>query len=57
VPVSWFENLEDSNPDDLANFDEWWEPDLASIRNGRLPQKIPKGFVQPLAKTLVMGGP
>jgi hypothetical protein len=29
---------------------------LASIRNGRLPSNCPKGFVQPLDKTLVMGG-
>jgi hypothetical protein len=56
VPKSWFEDLEDESKDDCEEFDEWWASDLEAIRIGKGGTPCPAGFVQPLAKTLVMGG-
>jgi hypothetical protein len=55
VPKSWFEDLEDESKDDCEEFDEWWASDLEAIRTGKGGTQCPAGFVQPLAKTLVMG--
>ena len=42
--------------DDVERFDDWWVPDLASIRTGSYPGICPVGFVQPAARTLLIGG-
>jgi hypothetical protein len=55
VPMSWFENLDDVSLDDVPVFDEWCEADLVAIRTGKGGGACPKNFVQPMAKTLVMG--
>ena len=38
-----------------TEFDDWWLPDLASIRSGAARVDCPASFTTPLATTLVMG--
>lgn len=49
-------SLAEVSLDSATGFEEWWLPDLASIRCGDAPVYCPTGCTQPhpLAKTFVM---
>ena len=55
VPASWFENLDDTTLDDASDFESRWGADLDAIRAGVAGPEFPPGFLQPLARTLLMG--
>ena len=55
VPASWFDTLEDLEFDEAKDFHHWWEADLEAVKTGRLCPVAPGTFLQPLARTLLMG--
>ena len=55
VPASWFDDLENTDFDDTLVDELWWDPDLESISKGAASVEAPAHFVQPQARTLVMG--
>ena len=55
VPNSWLENLEDETLDDAPFLDDWWGPDLHSMREGKLTVPAPESFVQPVSHVVLMG--
>ena len=54
-PIFWFDSLAGGSSDSATDFEDWWLPNLASIRAGAAPVDCPAGFTQPLARILVMG--
>ena len=55
VPASWFADLGSAEKDFGEVGDEWWWPDLASMRRQEEAVVCPASFVQPLATVFMMG--
>ena len=55
VPADWFENLDDESLDCAPPGQEWWWPDLATMRSGAEEIACPAGYVQPGATVVLMG--